>query len=248
MRYLVLSDIHANITALDAVLQHATSAGFDKTIVLGDLVGYGAAPNEVVDRVRALEPVAVIRGNHDKVAAGLEGSEGFNPTAQRAVAWTRAALSQDNLAYLEGLARGPLVVNDDIEICHGSPLDEDAYLFGEGDLAEALVFGRRPICFFGHTHTPVAAVLSPRRELDVLFHGPGNHGPITLTRDARYLVNPGSVGQPRDGDRRAAYAVADLEQRVIEMNRVEYAVEEACAQILAAGLPKPLADRLMMGR
>jgi predicted phosphodiesterase len=248
MRYLVLSDIHANVTALEAVLQHASGHEYDEIIVLGDLVGYGPDPNEVVARVRGLKPIAIIRGNHDKVAAGLEGAEGFNPTAQRAAAWTRAALTEEHRDYLAALPRGPIAVDDQVEICHGSPFDEDAYIFGEGDLAEALAFGRRPLCLFGHTHTPTAAVLLETRELDVLFHGAGDRRVVTLEGNRRYMVNPGSVGQPRDGDRRAAYAVADLDQRTVTIERVEYAVEEVSARVLASGLPKPLADRLLVGR
>ena len=153
VRYLVLSDIHANIDALEAVLGEAAVATCDRVVVLGDLVGYGAEPNGVVERVRALSPIAIIRGNHDKVAAGLASSEGFNPTAQQSTAWTQAAVTPKTLSYLAALPQGPLVLDELTEICHGSPIDEDTYIFGRLDAADALVAARRRVCLFG-PHPP----------------------------------------------------------------------------------------------
>lgn len=248
MRYLVLSDIHANIDALDAVLEAAPTGSYDGVVVLGDLVGYGAEPNLVVDRVRALSPVAIVRGNHDKVAAGLESAEGFNPTAQRSAAWTRDALSRETREYLVALPEGPRVLDDLVEICHGSPVDEDTYIFGELDAAEALAASRRRVCLFGHTHLPTTAALDASRSLEVLFHRAHGDQRVTFSDGRRYLANPGSVGQPRDGDPRAAFAVFDTEALAIHIQRVEYPVEQARDRILAAGLPKPLAIRLMHGR
>jgi predicted phosphodiesterase len=248
MRYLVLSDIHANIDALDAVLSAAAAEGYDDVLVLGDLVGYGAEPNAVIDRVRSLQPKAVIRGNHDKVASGLESAEGFNPTAQKAANWTRDALTDENRAYLGSLAQGPLAVDDFTLLCHGSPVDEDTYLFGEADVVEALIASSRPLCLFGHTHLPMAAALTTERSLEVIFHGSRDRQSIRFVDGWRYLVNPGSVGQPRDGDPRAAYAVLDTEAREIEVSRVLYPVERANERILAAGLPNVLGQRLTLGR
>jgi predicted phosphodiesterase len=248
VRYLVLSDIHANIDALDTVLENATHLGYDRAVVLGDLVGYGAEPNLVVERIRDLDPVAIIRGNHDKVASGLASSEGFNPTAQRAAEWTRNALTEPNRRYLAGLPEGPEVLDDLVEICHGSPMDEDSYIFGELDAADALNATARPVCLFGHTHLPAAATLDARRSLEVLFHGSRDDQRVVFASDRRYLVNPGSVGQPRDGDPRASFALLDREARELWIRRVEYPVERARDRILAAGLPKPLANRLLAGR
>lgn len=248
MRYLVLSDIHANIDALETVLQGAASEGYDQVIVLGDLVGYGAEPNLVVDRVRALEPAAIIRGNHDKVAAGLESADGFNPTAQRAATWTREALTEENRAYLRALKPGPVEVDGLTLICHGSPLDEDSYLFGESDVVEALTTSTRPLCLFGHTHLPMAAALTDDRTLELIFHGPRDRQSVRFTPGWIYVINPGSVGQPRDGDPRAAYAVLDTDSREIEVSRVVYPAQLACDRILAAGLPKVLGQRLLLGR
>lgn len=248
MRYIVLSDIHANIDALEAVLEAAPPRGYDGVVVLGDLVGYGAEPNLVVDRVRALSPVAIVRGNHDKVAAGLESAEGFNPTAQRSAAWTRKALSRETREYLVALPEGPRVLDDLVEICHGSPVDEDTYIFGELDAAEALAISQRRVCLFGHTHLPTAVALDASRSLEVLFHGARDDRRVTFGDGRRYLVNPGSVGQPRDGDPRAAFAILDTEAMEIHIRRVEYPVGKARDRILAAGLPKALALRLMRGR
>jgi predicted phosphodiesterase len=248
VRYLVLSDIHSNIDALDAVLECAGRSSFDRVVVLGDLVGYGAEPNAVVDRIRSLDPVAIIRGNHDKVAAGLDSAGGFNPTAQRSAEWTHDALSPENRAYLAGLPEGPEVLDELVEICHGSPMNEDSYIFGEMDAAEALRAIARPVCLFGHTHLPAAVALDERRNLAVLFHGGHNEQRVTFETGRRYLVNPGSVGQPRDGDPRAAYALLDRDVNELVIRRVEYPVERARDRILAAGLPKPLGNRLLVGR
>jgi predicted phosphodiesterase len=248
VRYLILSDIHANIDALDAVLDTAGTEGYESVLVLGDLVGYGAEPNKVVERVRGLSPVAVIRGNHDKVAAGLDSADGFNPTAQQAAAWTQHAITGDTRDYLASLPRGPVAIDDLVEICHGSPVDEDTYIFGEVDAAEALAAASRPVCLFGHTHLPTAAAIGEDNILDVLFHGARDQHLVAFTDGRRFLVNPGSVGQPRDGDPRAAFAVLDTAAREIVIRRVAYRVEAARDRIIAAGLPKALAQRLMRGR
>ncbi len=246
MRYLIVSDVHGNLQALEAVL--AAVPTWDRLLVLGDLVGYGAQPNEVVERVRSLAPHAIVRGNHDKVAAGLDGAETFNPAAQRAAEWTRSVLTEDTREYLVALPRGPVAVDDRLEICHGSPVDEDAYIFGEGDVAEAIVRARHPLCFYGHTHFPMAVALTPEGDLDMLCQGAGDHAPVRFDGQARLLVNPGAVGQPRDGDPRAACALFDSASGEVRLVRVAYAVEEAHDRIVAAGLPKVLAQRLLLGR
>jgi predicted phosphodiesterase len=152
MRYLVLTDIHANLEALEACLADAQTQRYDRVLLLGDLVGYGADPNAVVARARGLAPYAMVRGNHDKVACGLEGAEGFNAVARSAARWTVDALTPESRAWLAELPRGPRSVDDLIEICHGAPFDEDAYVFDELDAAKALKASSRPLCLFGHTH------------------------------------------------------------------------------------------------
>ena len=248
MRYLVLSDIHSNLEALDAVLRASSGQRYDAVLVLGDLVGYGADPNAVVERVRALNPASIVRGNHDKVAAGLDDAEDFNPMAKSAAHWTREALTPETLAYLREMPAGPLLVGDTIEICHGSPLDEDLYVVADMDAARSIAVARAPVCLFGHTHVALSARMDNQRRLEI--DAPQGHPEfgISIHPDSKYLINPGSVGQPRDGDARAAYAIADLDRKVVTLYRVAYPIEAAQKKILDAGLPQMLAYRLGMGR
>ena len=247
MRYLVLSDIHSNLEALEAVLT-AAARHYDAVLMLGDIVGYGADPNAVVEKVRGLKPVASIRGNHDKVAAGLDSSEDFNSLARAAALWTQRALTPSNLEYVRGLAAGPAIVDDDVEICHGSPLDEDFYIVADVDAAHAITASKRRLCFFGHTHVAMCGRMDGRRRLEIETPEGQPELEISIADGAKYLINPGSVGQPRDGDARAAYAIADVKRGVVRLQRVAYPVEAAQKKILEAGLPPPLAYRLGMGR
>ncbi len=247
-RYLVLSDIHSNLEALEAVLRASAAQKCDGVIVLGDFVGYGADPNAVVDRVRALKPVAVVRGNHDKVASGLDDAEDFNPMARSAAGWTRAALTPSTLDYLKALPAGPLVVDEAIEICHGSPIDEDLYVVADIDAARSISAMRRPLCLFGHTHVALRASLDGRQRLDIGTPHGNPEFETAMEPDVKYLINPGSVGQPRDGDSRAAYAIVDTAKHQATLYRVAYPIEIAQKKILDAGLPPMLAYRLGMGR
>jgi len=247
MRFLVLTDIHANLEALDTCLSDAAARRYDQTLVLGDLVGYGADPNAVIARVQALQPLAVVRGNHDKVACGLEQAEGFNSVAKVAARWTLDVLTAVNRDWLAALPEGPHIVDDLIEICHGSPFDEDAYIFDELDAVRALKTSTRPLCLFGHTHYPVTFELSADA-FDSIGPAADAEAQIELLDGWKYLVNPGSVGQPRDGDPRAAYAIVDEDQKRVELFRVRYPVEEAQMKVIKAGLPDVLAQRLAVGR
>lgn len=246
MKFLILSDLHANLDAVEAVLAHAADR-WDRLLVLGDLVGYGAEPNAVIDRVRALGPEAVIRGNHDKAACGLDDGSQFNVVARTAAVWTGSQLTPDNLAYLRGLPEGPIEIDALVEICHGTPFDEDHYIFDASDAHLALQSMTRPLCLFGHTHLPVIF-----RVVDHTFDGeapdPNRETLVRLQRGARYLVNPGSVGQPRDGDPRAGYALLDDDARELRLFRVPYPIETAQRRIIDAGLPASLANRLALGR
>jgi predicted phosphodiesterase len=248
VRYLIISDIHGNLEALEAVLSTLTPLGYDEVLVLGDLVGYGADPNAVIDRVRALKPYKIIRGNHDKVAAGLEDGESFNVVAKSAVQWTHDTLTAENRDYLLNLPAGPVIVDERIEICHGSPFDEDAYVFDELDALRAFESASRQLCLFGHTHVAVAFRRTHDR-LDLLA-GPGDTHDVKigLEADTMYLINAGSVGQPRDGDPRAATAIVDSTTGHIELFRIDYPIEAAQRKIRAAGLPEVLAKRLALGR
>jgi diadenosine tetraphosphatase ApaH/serine/threonine PP2A family protein phosphatase len=247
MRYLILSDIHANLEALEAVLAAAPPEQYDRLLVLGDIVGYGADPNAVTERVRALKPHAVIRGNHDKVAAGVESAEGFNQAARFAAMWTLNQLTPENRDYLVQLPVGPLVV-DEVEICHGSPDDEDEYVFEPVDAIESLRGTQRPLCFFGHTHVAIGYWMS-LTTFDVIVSASEGDTAIELELgERRYMINPGSVGQPRDGDARAAWAEYDSSTNIVLLRRVAYDFASAQAKIVRAGLPEGLAKRLAVGK
>ncbi len=245
MRYLVLSDLHANLEALEAALR-AADGRWDRVVVLGDLVGYGADPNAVIDRVVSLSPVAVIRGNHDKAASGVDDASSFNPAARAAAQWTYETLTPEHRSYLQSLAAGPILVDETLEICHGAPFDEDFYVFDGSDAWRALESTRSSLCFFGHTHVAVAFVRSGNL-FEAVIPDDGET-PVQAQNGRRLLVNPGSVGQPRDGDPRAGFALYDSEAGVVTMRRVEYDVGAAQEKILAAGLPRALASRLGVGR
>jgi diadenosine tetraphosphatase ApaH/serine/threonine PP2A family protein phosphatase len=247
MRYLVISDIHANLEAYESVMAAATPLGYERVLVLGDLVGYGADPNAIVEKVRALSPYAIIRGNHDKVGSGVESPEGFNAVARSAIRWTHDALSPENREWLANLPAGPTSVDEMIEICHGTPFDEDAYVFDDLDALRALHTARRPLCLFGHTHVQVGHYLS-KEQFGLSTAEDQRPLTIPLTETNRYLINPGSVGQPRDGDSRAGFAIVDTERREATIYRVEYPIAAAQARILAEGLPEVLAQRLALGR
>jgi diadenosine tetraphosphatase ApaH/serine/threonine PP2A family protein phosphatase len=258
VRYLVISDIHGNLEALEATL--AAAGAYDEVLVLGDLVGYGADPNAIIERVRELRTGAVIRGNHDKVAAGLDSVEGFNYLARQAIEWTAAALTSENRAWLAALPQGPVVIDDQTEICHGTPFDEDVYVFEESDAIRALQSARRPLCLFGHTHVPAVFALSeldaataaaePRasHRLDVTMPVRESPAVIVLDPRTRHLVNCGAVGQPRDGDSRAAYGLLDTDARSLTIARTPYNLAAAQKKIIDAGLPEVLAQRLAAGR
>lgn len=246
MRYLVLSDIHANLEALETVLDAAAAIPYDRVLVLGDLVGYGPDPNAVVERVRTLAPFAVIRGNHDKVGAGLEPSDAFNAVARTAIRWTYEALSDDNRDWLAELPAGPTAIDDLLEICHGTPFDEDAYVFDEADVLRSMQAATRRLCLFGHTHVQVGYRLA-QASLTLETTDPRRPLPIGIG-DGHYLINPGSVGQPRDGDPRAGFAVYDAAAAIVEIHRVAYPIERTQAGIRQAGLPEALAQRLAIGR
>ncbi|HXQ27273.1 MAG TPA: metallophosphoesterase family protein [Candidatus Acidoferrales bacterium] len=246
MRYLILSDIHANLTALNAVL-NAARGRWEKAVCLGDLVGYGPDPNEVIDRVRAL-PAVTIRGNHDKAISGLANPEEFNPVARDAVLWTRAQLRPENLDYLQKLPGGPVRV-DAFSIVHGSVYDEDEYVFSPALAIDGLLSAPTPVVFFGHTHIQGGFTLRGEDVQVVAFkpEGGSRFAALTVKEDTQYLLNPGSIGQPRDGDTRAGFAIADLDNQSVEFWRVPYDIEDVQRRMARAGLPEPLILRLTIG-
>jgi predicted phosphodiesterase len=243
MRYLILSDIHANLEALEAVLERS-NGHYDSIVCLGDVVGYGADPNAVTDWVRA-NCAVVIRGNHDKVCCGLEDPSFFNPVAREAAEWTYRELTDENRAYLSALPQGPAEL-DDFAIVHGSLLDEDEYLLDPHDAIPQFAHATRPVVFFGHTHVQGGFFL--RGEAGRIEESPLSPAELRLRPDETSLINPGSVGQPRDLVWEAGFACFDAVRNVVEFGRCPYDIGKAQGKIRAAGLPPILADRLAMGR
>jgi predicted phosphodiesterase len=251
VRILLLSDIHANLEALDACLAAAPS--FDQIVNLGDIVGYGASPNEVTARSRELGSVFV-RGNHDKAATGMMDLEDFNPMAAAAALWTRNELTAENLEWLSLLPHGPVSLPDfpDVQLVHGSPNDEDEYVVSLGDALAPLITLITPLTFFGHTHLQGGFFANGssadgfRPEYKSV--GKAEAVKLQLKGTARYLINPGSVGQPRDGDWRAAFALFDTDAQIVHFHRTPYNLKDAQDRIFAAKLPARLATRLAAGR
>lgn len=251
MRILVLSDIHSNLEAFEACL--AAAPAHDLVVNLGDTVGYGANPNEVVARARALGRVFV-RGNHDKAVSGLMDLGEFNAAAGLATLWTRDQLTPENLEWVRSLPQGPIRIEEvpGVQFVHGSALDEDEYLVSLRDALEPLLTDSAPVTFFGHTHLQGGFVAQD--DLSEVYRpgyrtvGQAESSDWPLHRERRYLINPGSVGQPRDGDWRAAFAVFDSDGWIVSFYRVPYDLRIAQEKILAAKLPQRLATRLATGR
>ena len=246
MRALLISDIHANIDALEAVLDAAPE--HDVVWNLGDVVGYGAAPNEVIERVRGLGETFV-RGNHDRACSGQLSLEDFNPVASRAARWTRQVLTPEHVDWLQHMARGPVTPDGPQVSCmHGSYLDEDEYLLSVRDARLPLKQAETRINFFGHTHLQGGFATNGEDwfKLDPVYSNDeeADVSELVLVPGARYLINPGSVGQPRDNDRRAAYALYDDQRMMVEFRRVPYDFRLAQMRIMRAGLPDQLAMRL----
>jgi putative phosphoesterase len=245
VRALVVSDLHSNAEALRAVMARVRRKKFDAVICLGDFVGYGAQPNQVLDTMRTLKaPKLYIRGNHDRVAAGLQDAEGFNNAAKYAVLWTRDHLSAPNRRFLERLPLGPLQ-KDGVLLCHGAPHDEDEYVFHDEHARSVFQQSDAPVTMYGHTHLPVVFSIDSRYRI----HGGAVRGEVTVRLDAdhRYLINPGSVGQPRDRNPAASFAIFDSKKMTVQFLRAEYDVAKTQASIIRAGLPAVLAQRLKWG-
>ena len=251
MRYLLISDLHSNHEAFEAVLQKVKRKRIDRVVCLGDFVGYAADPNKVLDRIRTMpRPIIAVRGNHDKVIACLEPGEMFNQPALTAARWTTEKLSHENMEFLKRLPTGPFVVDDAFVVCHGSPLDEDAYIFSDFDASMNFVHMNRfapglDACFFGHSHIPSVFTLEPNG-IRVEAIRRSRHR-LVLQKGRRYLINPGSVGQPRDRNPKASYALYDSDDRVVTFDRVPYDTAATRRKILKAGLPVMLGDRLLVG-
>ncbi len=248
MRYLIFSDIHSNLEALQAVLA-ATEGDYGEILCCGDLVGYGPDPDAVTDWVRTNAKV-VVRGNHDRVCSGVDSAVHFNETARQAAYWTRANLSEENIQYLRDLPPGPLDVAELFSILHGSPRDEDEYVTTPSEAEEALRMVAHQITFFGHTHLQGGFLRGAQRLAETLPM------PVPKTKERRvwqlrddetYYLNPGSVGQPRDGDRRAAFVIYDT-NGFVEFGRTSYDMITTIEKMREAKLPAFLSRRLTVGR
>ncbi|MCK5003856.1 MAG: metallophosphoesterase family protein [Candidatus Aminicenantes bacterium] len=244
MRYLIFSDIHSNLEAFEKLLSLKITDSIDKFLFLGDLVGYGADPNDTISLFRSMNNTFAIRGNHDKVISNLESSSLFNPVAAFSAEWSKVKLSDENKKFLKELKKGPVIVDHFLTICHGSTFDEDYYVFSVFEAVESLKFMKTSIGFFGHTHFPVI-YFQRNNKLNAI---PLNSDKkIKLDPNTRYLINPGSIGQPRDKNPRSSFIIYDSDKREIVFSRYEYNVKKTQKKIRAAGLPELLASRLESG-
>ena len=247
MRLLILSDLHANLTAFESALA-AASGRWDAVVCLGDVVGYGPDPIGVSEKIQELTK-ETIRGNHDKAVAGIMSSEDFNPVAKIAVDWTREQLSPHLMQWLAGLPAGPRR-SEGVVLIHGAFQDEDEYVFTPAQALEGLLDSSTTLSFFGHTHHQ-GGFSYHDSDIEVLPLRPRNSesfSALHLEPGYKYLLNPGSIGQPRDGDPRAAFAIADLEHNVVEFWRVPYDIPAVQSRMYDASLPEPLIHRLTLGR
>jgi len=247
MRLLILSDLHANHTAFDAVLA-AASGKWDAAVCLGDVVGYGPDPATVSEKLQTITS-DVIRGNHDKAVAGIMTSDDFNPVAKMAVEWTQSQLSPELMSWLSTLPPGPKKAQG-VVLIHGAFQDEDEYVFTPAQALEGLLDSSTVLSFFGHTHHQ-GGFSYHESDIEVLPLRPRPMEPFSalhLEPDHKYLLNPGSIGQPRDGDPRAAFAIADFDHKIVEFWRVPYDISSVQSRMYEANLPEPLIFRLALGR
>ena len=240
MRLAIISDVHSNLEAFEAVLADAKESECSQFVCLGDIVGYNANPHECVERVREMD-CPIVKGNHDEQASLFESSRDFNEMAEAAIQWTRDNLTDSDKEWLRGLEFQKQV--RDFTIVHAtldSP-EQWGYVFNNLDAAASFTCQQTALCFFGHTHVPMAFVRDEgvqRQRLDKL----------RIDSNKKYFINAGSVGQPRDGDWRAAYCIYDIENGVVEQRRVRYDLQTAQKRIIDAELPRLLAERLAIGR
>ncbi|MGV3773164.1 MAG: metallophosphoesterase family protein [Verrucomicrobiales bacterium] len=240
MKYAIIADIHANLEAFQVVLEDAHAMNCTHYACLGDVVGYNANPKECLDAVRE-SGMPCVKGNHDEYCSIESELEGFNPAAAEAVNWTKAQLDEADLKWLRDLRYIRLVGS--FSIVHAT-LDGPqrwGYVFDKLEAAASFTYQNTSVCFFGHTHVPLAFV----REATVRG---GKYSKFKVEPGKKYFVNVGSVGQPRDGDPRAAYVVYDMEESTIELRRLDYDIATTQKKILDAGLPARLAERLAYGK
>jgi len=240
MRFAIFSDVHANLEALEAVLADARDNKCTHFVCLGDVVGYNANPHECVARIREMD-CPIVKGNHDEQASLVESSRDFNEMAEAAIQWTRDHLSDADKEWLRALKMQQQV--RDFTIVHATldTPEQWGYVFNTLDAAASFTYQHTTVCFFGHTHVAGAFVRDDgvkRVKTDQLM----------IEEAKKYFINTGSVGQPRDGDWRAAYCIYHIDKNVVEQRRVKYDLATAQEKIIKAGLPRLLAERLKLGR
>lgn len=240
MRYGIISDIHGNLEALESAIEALSCEKIDKYLCPGDIVGYGANPGECIEKVKKLKPV-IVCGNHDAAASGLTDTANFNKAAREAVLWTQKNLEKKDSVFLKGLDL--VFKNEHFILAHGTlhEPEEFHYMFDETDAQETFKLMDRGLCFVGHSHVP--GIFSYRENRVDYFY----QEKTELSRNKKFIVNVGSIGQPRDKDPRLCYCIYDSEMRLLELKRVPYDIEKARTKILKAGLPPLLAHRLKMG-
>lgn len=245
MRYIIISDIHSNLEALIIFIELLSKFKIDKFICLGDIVGYNCNPNECVKIISSMNNVRVIRGNHDRAVVKREYYD-FSEYARISVEWTIRNLTSESYSFLYSLESGPKIIDDSFAICHGSLIDEDRYIFSRQYAREDFEWLKEhniKLAFFGHTHIQVAYSCNMYDKIEVI-----NSKKIKLQDEFSYLINPGSIGQPRDGNPLASFAIYDTEEETVEIIRYEYNIEETQRKILKNHLPEFLAVRLMFGK
>ena len=240
MRYGIFSDVHSNLEALEAVIAAYEQESIDLFLCVGDIVGYAANPMECIEKVNSLVRITVA-GNHDWAAVDLFPVDYFNPSARQAIAWTRDVLTAQHKQYLESLKL--TYTNEDLTLVHGTLYnpEEFNYMSDDYSVEESLGLLKTPVCFVGHSHVPGIFIADTEGELAF------QHDACVLKAENKYIINVGSVGQPRDGDPRAAYCVFDTEKNEIHIKRVVYDMKRARQKILDAGLSESLGDRLLVG-
>jgi diadenosine tetraphosphatase ApaH/serine/threonine PP2A family protein phosphatase len=243
MRYGIFSDIHSNLEAMTEVAKAMKADGAIEYLCLGDLVGYYSNPNEVMELIDSLRCWKTVMGNHDSAVVGQTNLSKFNPPAAEAIRWTQQRLSPRNLQILQGLRLREEI--GEIQLVHASPFQSEEwhYLSQLEDLERNFRYFQGTLCFFGHVHKPFIAEQSKDGRVRIL-----EEGEKTLDPSCRYLVNVGSVGQPRDGDPRTCYVIYDSQSRQLSIKRIKYDFETASKKTIEAGLPEYLAQRLKTGK
>ncbi|MCP3892892.1 MAG: metallophosphoesterase family protein [Desulfobulbaceae bacterium] len=243
MRIAVLSDIHSNFEALEAVLEHALQRNVDRYVGLGDVVGYGASPNECIELLLSLPECSGVLGNHD--AAVLNIPLNMKRDARKVIQWTKSVLTKSSLSYLKKME--DIVRWDNISFCHSNPYrPRNWYYVAEKTyISSSFARSKAKVLFVGHTHVPVA--ITRKNFFCIYIRSPEHSMVVPVAENNRQIFNGGSVGQPRDGDPRASYLIYDTAKSVIEFYRVSYSVEVAAKKIISAGLPGIFAQRLATG-